>query len=186
MTFNYIYRMDLSLQATLEKCNSTKIDLSKIKDAVLRNTDLLDELINMATDLNYNNHPKALRVVELMTEDNPIIIENYIPKFIQQASQYKHCSAVRGISRILHFMVLTPEIKLSDLQKEALIETALDWFISNEKVACKVNALKIMTYFSEEFPWLKDTLRDLINKEYASQLPSYQIASRVAIQKFNR
>ncbi len=185
-SFNYIYLMDLSLQATLEKCNSTKIDLTKIKDVVLRNTDLLDELINMATDLNYNNHPKALRIVELITEDNPIFIESYIPQLIEQASHYKKCAAVRGISRILYFVVLTPEIKLNNFQKEALIEMSLEWFIGNEKVACKVNALKIMMHFSGQFPWLQDTLRDLIEKEYASQLPSYQIASRAAIKKFNQ
>lgn len=178
--------MKSDLKSTIENGKATKIALNEIKSGILNETFSLEELTKLAFDLNYKNHHKAVRIVELIAEENIITLLNYIPTFIETAPKYKHVSAVRGMSRILLFMITNPKIHLTDLQEKTLVETALDWFISDERVASKVNALKIMTHFSDKFPWLKNTLTELIEKEYANQLPSYQIASRAALVKFKR
>lgn len=178
--------MKSDLKSTIENGKATKIALNEIKSGVLNETFSLEELTKLAFDVNYKKHHKALRIVELIAEENLITLLNYIPTFIELAPKCKHVSAVRGMSRILLFTILNPKIQLSDLQEKTIVETALDWFISDEKVASKVNALKIMTHFSGKFPWLKNTLTELIEKEYANQLPSYQIAGRAALVKFKR
>lgn len=178
--------MNLGLKSTIENCKATKIALNELKSAVLNETFSLDELTTLAFDLNYNNHHTALRIVELIAEENVITLLDYIPTFIEMAPKYKHVSSVRGMSRILLFIILSPKIFLTHLQQKTIVETALDWFISDEKVATKVNALKIMTHFSAKFPWLKNTLTELIEKEYPNQLPSYQIASRSTLAKFKQ
>ena len=178
--------MNSELKSIIENGKATKIALNQIKSAVLNETFSLAELTHLAFDLNYKNHHKALRIVELIAEENVLYVVNYIPELIEKASKYKHVSAVRGISRILLFIISAPKIVLTDLQEKTIVETALDWFISDEKVATKVNALKITTHFSGKFPWLKTTITELIQKEYSHQLPSYQIASRATLAKFKR
>lgn len=178
--------MKLDLKSTIENGKATKMALNEIKSGVLNETFSLEELTKLAFDLNYKNHHKALRIAELIAEEKSITLLNYIPTLIELAPKCKHVSAVRGMSRILLFLITDPKIHLTDLQEKTIVETALDWFISDEKVASKVNALKIMTHFSGKFPWLKNTLIELIEKEYANQLPSYQIASRATLAKFKR
>lgn len=178
--------MNSELKSIIENGKATKIALNQIKSAVLNEIFSLAELIALAFDLNYKNHHKALRIVELIAEENVLSVVNYIPELIEKALKYKHISAVRGISRILLFIISNPKIVLTHLQEKEIVETALDWFIRDEKVATKVNALKIMTHFSEKFPWLKTTITELIEKDYPQQLPSYQIASRATLAKFKR
>lgn len=178
--------METELIAQLSTQNASKVALSQIKIAVQNEKFALPDLMKLATDLNNQIHPKALRIVELIAEENVLFLSDYVTQIITIAPKYQHVSAVRGMSRILLFIILSSKIQLNDLQKKSIVETALDWFISDEKVATKVNALKIMTHFSGKFPWLKDTLIELIEKEYPQQLPSYQIASRAAIAKFKR
>ena len=176
--------METELIHKLNTRNASKVALSVIKIAVQNGTFALSDLMASATDLNNEIHPKALRIAELIVEENVLFLSDYVPELIEIASKYKHVSAVRGISRILLFIISDPKIVLTDLQEKTIVETALDWFISDEKVATKVNALKIMTHFSGKFPWLKTTITELIEKEYSHQLPSYQIASRVTLAKF--
>lgn len=178
--------MDADLKSILVNGQATKIALNEIKSAVLNESFSLEELIKLAFDLNYKNHHKALRIVELIAEENVFFLDAHLPKLITIAPKYKHVSAVRGMSRILFFIITSPKIQLSDLQEKTIVETALDWFISDEKVATKVNALKIMTHFLDQFPWLKSSLTELIEKDYPYQLPSYQIASRAALAKFKQ
>ena len=178
--------MNSELKSIIENGKATKIALNQIKSAVLDETFSLAELTHLAFDLTYKNHHKALRIVELIAEKDTIHVVDYIPQLLRIAPKYKHVSAVRGMSRILLFIILSPKISLNDLQEKTIVETALDWFISDEKVATKVNALKIMTPFSGKFPWLKTTITELIQKEYSHQLPSYQIASRATLAKFKR
>lgn len=178
--------MNLALQRTIENGNATKVALNGIKFVVLNQKFSKDELITLATDLNYKNHHKALRIVELIAEENILFLLDYISTLIIIAPKYNHVSAVKGMSRILLFIISNSKIQLSDLQEITIVETALDWFISDEKVATKVNALKIMTHFSAKFPWLKNTLTELIEKEYPHQLPSYKIASRSTLAKFKQ
>ena len=136
--------------------------------------------------MNNKIHPKALRIVELIAEENVLFLSDYVSQLITIAPKYKHVSAVRGMSRILLFIISAPKIVITHLQEKEILETALDWFISDEKVATKVNALKIMRNFSGKFPWLKTTLIELIEKDYPHQLPSYQIASRETLAKFKQ
>lgn len=178
--------METELIHKLNTQNASKAALSQIKIAVQNEKFALIDLMALATDLNNEIHPKALRIVELIAEENVLFLSDYVTHIITIAPKYQHVSAVRGMSRILLFIISAPKIQLNDLQEKAIVETALDWFISDEKVATKVNALKIMTHFSGKFPWLKHTLIELIEKEYPHQLPSYQIASRAAIAKFKR
>lgn len=178
--------MEIELIEKLNTRNASKVALNQIKFSVQNGTFAIEDLITFATDLSNEIHPKALRIVELIAEEDVFHLVDYIPQLIAIAPNYKHVSAVRGMSRILLFIVLSPKIKLTDLQEKTFVETALDWFISDEKVATKVNALKIMSHFSGKFPWLKTTVTELIEKEYPHQLPSYQIASRAALAKFKQ
>lgn len=176
--------METELIDKLNTRNASKVALSQIKIAVQNKTFALSDLIVLATDFNNEIHPKALRIVELIAEEDVFHLVDYISLLITIAPKYNHVSAVRGMSRILLFMISSLKIQLNDFQEKAIVETALDWFIGDEKVATKVNALKIMTHFSGKFPWLKSTLTELMEKEYPNQLPSYQIASRATLAKF--
>ena len=178
--------MDEDFKSRIEKSNASSFSRNYFKNAVLNQTYTLLDLLELATDLSNKNNYKAIWIIELIAEENTTILSNHLSVLISKAPHYSNQSAIRGMSRILYFISTSPVLKLDDLQKNNLIEICLDWFIGNQKVACKAYALKTLTHFRNQFPWLKTTIQDLIEKEYTQQSAGYQAAAREALSKINR
>lgn len=178
--------MNQQFKTIIEKSNAGIFSRRKITTEVLNSTFSLEDLIVLATDLTYKNHHKAVWIIELIAENHTNELFNHVEILVQKASQYKQQSAIRGMSRILFFITTSSALKIDSLQKNKILETCLDWFIGTEKIACKVYALKTLMQFCAEFPWLKSTLLEIIEKEYPNQSPGYQAASREAISYFKR
>ena len=178
--------MNSNLKSTLDKSNAGLVSRNSIRQAVMNQHFEMKELMDLATDLSYKNHHKAIWIVEQIAIYDFWLVKPFLPMIVEKASAYKHTSAVRGVSKILYLCSITTEIEWSEIQKTKIIETALDWLIGNEKVACKANAIKIITHFAAAFPAIINPFLELLEKNFAHQTPGFQAASRNALKRIKR
>lgn len=167
----------------LSKINASTENRNRMRDLVLQQPELLKELIAFGTDLNNKNHHKGVWIIEMLAEHQTEILFPYIDMICQTISKYKNDSAIRGISRVAFFLGTSDKIKLSESQKEKLIEICLDWLIRDERVACKVYAMKTLYHFGKTEPWINVELKEIVARDYANQSAGYKAAAREILQK---
>lgn len=162
----------------LSKINASTENRTRMRDIVLQQPKLLEELIAFGTDLNNKNHHKGVWIIEMLAEHQTEILFPFIDTICHIISEYKNDSAVRGISRVAYFLGTSDKIKLSESQKEKLTEICLDWLIRDERVACKVYAMKTLAHFGKKEPWIAAELKEIIARDYANQSAGYKAAAR--------
>lgn len=74
----------------------------------------------------------------------------HIDSICEIISGYKNDSAIRGMSRVAFFLGTSKKITLTEYQQEKLTETCLDRLIRDERVACKVYAMRTLAHFAKK------------------------------------
>lgn len=154
-----------------------------LRDFVLKNQDTMPDLIAIGTDLTNKNHYKAVWIIEMLAEHNTKMLVPFVAILCETMAHYKHESAIRGMSRVAYFLSTSKEIALTANQKEKLIEICLDWFIGDAKVAPKVYAMYTLCHYAQKEDWIKEELRQIIDKDYLSQSAGYKAAAREVLKK---
>ena len=154
-----------------------------LRDFVLQHPEYLDELCAMALDTNYKNHYKGVWILEMIAEKQTGLLSGYADSICGSFASIRNDSAIRGMSRVAFFLGTSAKIKLTETQEEKIIEICLDWLIRDERVACKVYAMKTLDYLSGKHPWIKDELHNIIDKDYAAQSAGYKAAAREVLKK---
>ena len=154
-----------------------------LRDFVLKNSDTMPDLIAIGTDLNNKNHYKAVWIIEMLAEHSAKILIPFVEIICETMAHYKHESAIRGMSRVAYFLSTSKEIALTANQKEKLIEICLDWFIGDTKVAPKVYAMYTLCHYAQKEDWIKEELRQIIDKDYLSQSAGYKAAAKEVLKK---
>ncbi len=154
-----------------------------IRDFVLQNPEYLDEVVAFGTDLENKNQYKGVWIIEMLAETHPELLTPYIDKIADTASKYKHESAIRGISRAINFLSRSKKITLTEDQEEKFIEISLDRLIGDDKVAPKAFAMYTLGHFAKKHDWLKEELRNIIDKDFANQSAGYKAAAREVLRK---
>ena len=153
---------------------------------VLENTELAKDLIEMAVNIEDKFHFKAVWIIEKLVEKNIELLTPFIDKILETAPKYKHESAVRGISRTIHFLSKSKKIKLSEKQENRIVEICFDWLINPKiKLAPKVFAIYSLEEMSKKQPWILKELTPIVEKDAESQSPSYRAAARKILKKTN-
>lgn len=168
----------------LSKINASTENRNRMRDCVLQQPELLQELITFGTDLNNKNHHKGVWIIEMLAEHQTEMLFPFIDRISQTISEYRNDSAIRGISRVAYFLGTSDKIKLSESQQEKLTEICLDWLIRDERVACKVYAMKTLHHFGKKEPWIADEVKEIVSRDYATQSAGYKAAAREILKHF--
>jgi hypothetical protein len=156
-----------------------------IRDFVLKNPDMLPDLIQFGTDLTNKNHYKAVWIIEMLAEHDTKLLTLFIDTLCATIAQYKHESAIRGMSRVAYFLSTSKAISLNENQKEKLIEICLDWLIGDAKVAPKVYAMYALCHYAKQKDWIKEELRLIVDKDFHAQSAGYKAAAREVLKQIN-
>ena len=178
--------MDMIFFNQIAVSNASTNCRNGIRDYVLKNSDLLPDLIQFGTDLTNKNHYKAVWIIEMLAEHNTKILIPFIDRICESIAHYKHESAIRGMSRVAYFLSTSKAITLMENQKEKLIEICLDWLIGDAKVAPKAYAMYTLCHYAQKEDWIKEELRNIINKDYLSQSAGYKAAAKEVLKQINR
>lgn len=170
----------------ISKSNASTNCRNGIRDFVLQNPEHLPGLVVFATDLTNTNQYKGVWIIEMLAETHPELLVPFIDEIAGVASKYKHESAIRGISRAINFLTQSKKISLSEEQQERFIEICLDRLIGDDKVAPKAFAMYALGHFAQKHDWLKEELRNIINKDFADQSAGYKAAAREVLRKISK
>lgn len=175
--------MDMIFFNRIAVSNASTNCRNGLLDFVLKNPDAMPDLIAIGTDLTNKNHYKAVWIIEMLAEHSAKMLIPFVEIICETMAHYKHESAIRGMSRVAYFLSTSKEIALTANQKEKLIETCLDWFIGDAKVAPKVYAMYTLCHYAQKEDWIKEELRQIIDKDYLSQSAGYKAAAREVLKK---
>lgn len=170
----------------LAKSNAGTDCRNGLRDYVLENPESLAELVQFATDLSNKNHYKGVWIIEMLAETHASLLEPFADAICDTISLYKHESAIRGMSRVAYFLSTSKVISLNEIQQEKFIEINLDWLIGDAKVAPKMYAMHTLLHYSKKQDWIKEELKNTINKDFHQQSAGYKAAAREVLRKINR
>ncbi|MCG2611370.1 hypothetical protein LZZ90_07605 [Flavobacterium sp. SM15] len=175
--------MNSTFSDQLSTINASTENRNRMRDFVLSHPEILKELIAFGTDLSNKNHHKGVWIIEMLAEHQTELLIPFIDVICHTISSYKNDSAIRGISRVAYFLGTSKNIKLTESQHEKLVEICLDWLIRDERVACKVYAMKTLHYFGKKELWIMNELRDIVSRDYTCQSAGYKAAAREILGK---
>ena len=175
--------MKETLFSRLEKSNAGTDCRNALRDYIFEHPEQLKDLIDFGTDLKNKNHHKAVWIIEMIAEAKTGILLPHIDSICEIISGYKNDSAIRGMSRVAFFLGTSKNIMLTEFQKEKLIEICLDWLIRDERVACKVYAMRTLVHFGKKEPWINDELKEILGRDYTQQSAGYKAAAREVLGK---
>jgi hypothetical protein len=167
----------------IAKSNAGTDCRNNLKKLVLDNPNLLVDLIQISINTLDKNHHKAVWIVEMIAETDALLLLPYIDDLIESFSKCKHESAIRGMSRVAYFIGTSKTFSTSENQNEKIIEICLDWLIGDTKVAPKVYAMYTLSFYITKYDWIKEELKNIIEKDFETQSAGYKAAAREVLRK---
>ncbi len=164
--------MENQFISQLIKSNASTNSRNFLYDLSAKNTNLLPALINFSFDISQKEHQKGIWIIEMIAEKKPYLLVPFLEKICNTSKNIKNLSATRGVSRILFF--ISTYLDLNKNQEEKIIETCLDWLISDERVACKMYAIRTLFHYSKKQSWLKEELTTILETDYNKHTAGYK------------
>ncbi|WP_299988619.1 hypothetical protein [uncultured Pontibacter sp.] len=136
---------------------------------------------------------RAAWVLEHVAYSFPKQFTPHLPTFIAQLPEQHNLSCQRHFTKIL-MCCANPEAKpvykaawraLPD--RSVVVETMFEWLIQTRTpVAVKVNCLDVLVYLQDEFPWIKDELKDQIEFLLKDGSPAMRSRGKRILKRFFR
>ena len=120
--------------------NAHRASREAIANEILADESLFPNLFEIALSVNDKIHHKACWIMELVLEKKLFYLTNFLDIFCENLKTFNNESALRSISKICMF--LSKNYLLTIVQEELIIESCLDWLISDRvNVATKVYSM---------------------------------------------
>ncbi len=178
--------MTAILLRRLETCSALLESRTSVKNLVLSEPDAVDMLFKMAMDGSFKNNYQACWILELVITDQAVLLHPYIDAFCHCLSSITHESAKRPMAKIAFLLVSAADFPLNRSQEKLLIDSALEWLISDTKIATQCYALDILSELSTDYPELLEISRSIIDQRYATSKPSFQRRSEKFVRRHFR
>ncbi|WP_395062517.1 hypothetical protein [Flavobacterium sp.] len=175
--------MNADFYNQIAKSNASTDCRNNLKELVLDNPNLLVDLVQMAINISDKNNHKAVWIVEMIAETDTLLLQPFLTDLIESFSKHKHESAIRGMSRVAYFIATSKIISTTENQNEKIIEYCLDGLIGAAKVAPKVYNMYTLSFYTAKYEWLKEELKNIIEKDFATQSAGYKAAAREVLRK---
>ncbi|MFC6096517.1 hypothetical protein ACFPVY_07635 [Flavobacterium qiangtangense] len=157
---------------------------------VIKNPELLSDLMKILLETKDKNHHKACWISELIFEKHIDWLSPYLDIFCETLSSYSNESALRSLSKICLFSanyhmkkLKSKEIFLAENHLELMIEACFDWLITDKKVATKAYAMRALFQFGKLQDWIYPELQVILEQQYSSGSAGFQFASKEILGK---
>jgi hypothetical protein len=168
--------MNLELLHRIEK--SSAHTQNRIDNAafILRNLELLNELISFSFQTENKLHLRACCILEKVFEMQLDLNFPFLDFICDNLKLLKNDSAIRSISRFLMFLVQdnSKNDYLTEKQLEKITESSFDWLIGDYRVAVKHHAMNILIETGKKQSWIYPELRNILEKEIEFPSPGYK------------
>ncbi|RYJ45496.1 hypothetical protein [Flavobacterium beibuense] len=158
---------------------------------VLRDKNLLPDLVKIAIDVTDKNHHKACWVSELVFENKIDWLQDYLDAFCDTLEKYTHESAIRPVSKIClfaadhHYKGKIPFLNGKHLSK--ITETCFDWLIDPKgKVATKAYSMRTLYILGKKEDWIYPELENILPLGFPQHTAAYKSAAKDILQRIEK
>lgn len=162
----------------------------ELSGAVLRDKNLMPDLLAIAFNVKDKNHHKACRIAELVFEAKIEWLSEYLDIFCKTLSGFTNESAMRPISKICLFALEHHQHSsgfLNPHQLQQIIEASFDWLINPKtKVATKAYAMRTLFLLGKKEDWIHPELTRILREDAAKHTAAYKAAAKDVLRKIDR
>jgi hypothetical protein len=181
--------MPSELQKNLDSLKAYRETRLQIAQTVLENPNLLDELISICYTISDKNSHKACWILEFVSYEKLEWLLPHLDFICTNLKNLKDESAIRPLAKIVQLLVVSHYKKsedsftLSETQLQNIVETNLDWLISNTKVAAKAYAMRTLYILGKQYHWIHPELQHILTKDYPHHTAAYKAVAREVLKK---
>ncbi|WP_224483264.1 hypothetical protein [Robertkochia aurantiaca] len=156
----------------------------KLAKEILDNERNLKRLFELA--LLPDTARKSLWILEMIGRTAPLQLIKYEEQLKAVFKEKSPMQAKRSLAKIAEMITLSSSPPLSENLKNILIEFCFDILIYNATPAEKVFAMTALANLSEKEAWIKNELRAIIDRDYASESPAFRARARILQKKWDK
>ena len=174
--------MNSDLYKNINNSNAHRSSRDSIANEVLKHRNLFADLFEIALNTSDKNHYKACWIMELVLQEKLEFLTQYLPIFCNKLTEFKNESALRSISKICMF--LSKYNVLTKFQEEQIIESCLDWLITDSvKVATKAYCIRALFALGKTNTWIYPELQRILIDDSHKHSYAYKAVAREILKK---
>lgn len=174
--------MNSELYKNISNSNAHRASREAIANAILADGNLFPTLFEIACNTKDKIHHKAYWIMELVLEKKLFYLTDFLDDFCKNLKTFDNESALRSISKICMF--LSKNHILTIVQEELIIESCLDWLISDcVKVATKAYSIRTLHQLGKKHDWIYPELRRILTDDYPKHSYAYKAVAREILKK---
>lgn len=179
------------LYRELNHVDATRDCRTKYANLVVDNPHLFKPLLDIVFMVDDKLSSRAAWIFEFVCTKDLNFIRPHLEEFTSSMSKVHLDSSVRPVAKVTEMIVTnyyekkTSAIKdvLSHQQRERIVEACFDWLIQEEKVAVKVYSMSSLWLLGNEFDWIHDELRLILQRAYTNQTAAYKARAKHVLKK---
>lgn len=183
-----------ALHKELTYVNAARENRLKYANIILNDLSLLPKLIEILFMVNDRTSCKAAWILEFACAKDLNIIIPYLDEFTSKISTIHLDSSVRPVAKICEFVVKAHYSKhdntfkqaLKSKHKERIIESCFDWMITEQKVAAKVYSMSNLLLLGQDYAWIHEELKLIIERDYHPGSAAYKARARQVLLKMKK
>lgn len=174
--------MNSELYKKISDSTAHRTSRDAIANGILTDQNLFPSLFEIALKTKDKNHHKACWIMELVLEKKLFYLTDFLDDFCKNLKTFDNESSLRSISKISMF--LSKCSILTSFQEELIIESCLDWLISDHiKVATKAYSIRTLHQLGKKYDWIYPELRRILTDDYSKHSYAYKAVAREILKK---
>ena len=182
------------LYEELNYVNHSREKRSYYANLVLANPDLIPKLLEILFMVDDKISPRAAWVLEFMCSAKIETIIPYLDTFTEHIHKIHLDSAVRPVAKICELLAkaystktnIYLKNKLTETNKERIIETCFDYMINDEKVAAKAYGMTTLFMLGKDYDWVHPELELILKRDFQNQSAAYKARARHILKKIKK
>ncbi len=163
----------------LEKINAARVNRIRVSKLVLADKSLFFPLVELVFQTQNKSSIKAAWILEFVCNQQLDWLLEHLTYYTCNLPKVPNGSAVRSLAKICEIFALYLKKNPSEKKKytkniNQIIETGLDWMISNHKIAIKVYTMQTLYILGQEQKWILEELKLILQKNIAKESFGYQ------------
>jgi hypothetical protein len=148
-------------------------------------------LLSTSFQVDENLSYKAAWILELVCIKKMNLLLPHLDYFIEHLPKVYKNQAVRPMAKICEELTIAfykkqdPYIQkvLTKNHREQLTVICFDWLIGKQKVAVKAYAMQCLFLLGNEFDWIHQELKSILEKDFSSEQPAFKARSKHILKK---
>lgn len=176
---------------TLKAYRKSRLDLAQW---VLDNPGAFPELLALCFNDSSSISYKATWILEFVCAERLALLHPHLDEFFTKLPLTKKDQALRPLAKICQMLAISYYKDkdealintITPMHKQQWVNCMFDWFITDQKVACKVYGMTSLVYLGTEFKWIHPELKSIILQNIHEEQPAYKARGKSVLKQIEK